>query len=315
MNSLKWLAIPILVSLFLGCVTQNINESAITVSSGFVERIVDFPSDFIAKRNVDIWLPENYHKSNNYAVLYMHDGQMLFDSTNAWNKQEWGVDEAITSLIEKGKIKETIVVGIWNSGKTRHADYYPQKPFEALSVDFKEKLMEVKRDENTALFEANVQSDNYLKFLVTELKPYIDKNYATKSDKDNTFVMGSSMGGLISMYALCEYPEVFGSAACLSTHWIGGFSLKSNPMPETFYNYLSENLPDPNTHRIYFDYGTKTLDAFYEPYQMKVDSVMRLKGFTSENWITRKFEGADHSENSWKERLDIPLLFLLKKPK
>lgn len=297
----------------LACAKPN-KESAVLVSSGFVKRITDFPSEYIAKRNVDIWLPKNYSKSKKYAVLYMHDGQMLFDSIKSWNKQEWGVDEMITSLVEKGKIKETIVIGIWNSGNTRHADYYPQKPFEALSEELKKELLETKRDKNTALFAANVQSDNYLKFLVKELKPYIDNNYSTKSGREDTVIMGSSMGGLISMYALCEYPDVFVGAACLSTHWIGGFNLENNAMPETFYNYLSEHLPDPQNHRIYFDYGTKTLDAYYEPYQAKVDSIMKSKLYKGENWQTQKFEGADHSENSWRQRLDIPLLFLLKKP-
>jgi len=312
MKSSQFVIILWITLFVLACAKPN-KESAVLVSSGYVERITDFPSEYIANRNVDIWLPENYSKSKKYAVLYMHDGQMLFDSTETWNKQEWGVDEMITFLVEKGKIKETIVVGVWNSGNTRHADYYPQKAFEALSEKFKKELMETERDENTALFARGVQSDNYLKFLVSELKPYIDKNYSTKSGRDDTAIMGSSMGGLISVYALCEYPDIFVGAACLSTHWIGGFNLVNNPMPESFYNYLNKNLPDPQNHKIYFDYGTKTLDALYEPYQTKVDSVMKLKLYNSENWQTQKFEGADHSEDSWKQRLDIPLLFLLKK--
>lgn len=313
MKNIQVFLIVSITTLLLGCKCSKERESALTVSSGHVERLANFTSKFISERNVDIWLPANYSKSKKYAVLYMHDGQMLFDTTDTWNKQEWGVDETITSLIENKQIKETIVVGVWNSGKTRHADYYPQKPFERLPNELKKELMEEKRDKEMALFAANVQSDNYLKFLVTELKPYIDKNYATKDGKEDTAIMGSSMGGLISMYALCEYPDVFGSAACLSTHWIGGFDVENNLMPETFYAYLYENLPDPKTHKIYFDYGTATLDALYEPYQIKVDSVMKSKDYTSENWLTQKFVGADHSENSWKKRLDIPVLFLLKK--
>jgi len=297
---------------FIGCEHDNKKESALNVSSGSIERITAFSSKLISKRNVDIWLPENYSKSKKYAVLYMHDGQMLYDTAITWNKQEWGVDEVISDLIKENKIKETIVVGVWNS-KTRHSDYYPQKPFEALSTSYKEYLMQSNRDKNTPLFATEVQSDNYLKFLVTELKPYIDKNYSTKTDSDNTFVMGSSMGGLISMYAICEYPDVFGGAACMSTHWLGAFNSENNPIPATFLNYMSKNLPNPKNHKIYFDYGTATLDALYEPYQIQVDSVMKIKSFNSSNWKTLKFEGADHSENSWKKRLDKPLVFLLTK--
>lgn len=114
------------------------------------------------------------------------------------------------------------------------------------------------------------------------------------------------MGGLISCYAISEYPEVFGGAACLSTHWpaING----------VFLNYVKTNLPDPQNHKIYFDYGTQTLDSLYEPYQLIVDSLMIKRGYNKNvNWLTRKFEGAKHDENSWKSRLHIPLEFLLGK--
>jgi len=107
------------------------------------------------------------------------------------------------------------------------------------------------------------------------------------------------MGGLISMYAICEYPDVFGGAACLSSHWPGTFTLDNNPIPQAFYNYLKKNLPSPKTHKIYFDYGTKTLDAMYPPLQEQVDIIMKSKGFTSKSWITKKFEGEDHSERAW----------------
>ena len=92
-------------------------------------------------------------------------------------------------------------------------------------------------------------SDNYLKFIVEELKPFIDSTYSTLIDKENTFIAGSSMGGLISMYAVCEYPNVFGGAACLSTHWPGTFEVENNPIPEIFYNYLTNNLPKPNQNK------------------------------------------------------------------
>ncbi len=93
------------------------------------------------------------------------------------------------------------------------------------------------------------------------------------------------------MYALCEYPDVFGGAACLSTHWVGIFETENNPIPDALVSYLSKELPDPATHRIYFDYGTATLDVLYEPYQLQVDSVMMVKGFTESNWKSLKFEG------------------------
>lgn len=115
------------------------------------------------------------------------------------------------------------------------------------------------------------------------------------------------------MYAICEYPGIFGGAICMSTHWPGILSMNENPVPSVFFNYLKNNLPNPNSHKIYFDYGDQTLDVLYPPLQKQVDGVMVAKGYTSKNWTTSFFPGENHSEASWSKRLDVPLLFLLKK--
>ena len=138
-----------------------------------------------------------------------------------------------------------------------------------------------------------IQSDGYLKFWVTELKSFIDKTFSTYTDCRHTFIMGSSMGGLISMYAICEYPQVFGGAGCLSTHWPGIFMMNNNSIPDAFVNYLKSHLPNPKTHKIYFDYGDQTLDAMYPPLQAKVDEVMKEKEYTPKNWITKYFPGQE----------------------
>lgn len=311
--------IPILLTAIyvsmLGCAPEpKHTDPGLQISSGIVQRIDSFPSQFIAARNVDVWLPEDYSPQKQYAVLYMHDGQMLFDSTTTWNKQEWGADEVMGQLAEKGAIQPTILVGIWNT-ELRHSEYFPQKPFESLPQPIQDSLLEGGSREGTSerLFKTKLQSDHYLRFIVAELKPFIDSAYATNPDRDHTFIAGSSMGGLISMYAICEYPEVFGGAACLSTHWVGVFDTTNNPIPAQFAAYMDQHLPDPTTHKLYFDYGTETLDALYEPSQQVIDTLMVQHGYDTLNWTTIKFEGADHSERAWHKRLDIPLTFLLSK--
>lgn len=276
------------------------------VSDGLIERHSDFDSKYVSPRNVDVWLPGFYTQDKKYSVIYMHDGQMLFDAGKTWNGQEWQVDEVITDLVGKGKIKECIVVGIWNSGETRWDDYNPQKAFESLPQDIRDSAF-------SARMKGESVSDNYLRFLVEELKPYIDRQYSTLPDEQNTYVMGSSMGGLISMYAICEYPEIFGGAACLSTHWVGDWNHLTDEVPESYIQYLKENLPDPKTHKIYFDYGTETIDKYYEPWQKKVNQVMKAAGYNTSNWMTKKYPGDAHSEESWARRLDVPLQFLLGK--
>jgi predicted alpha/beta superfamily hydrolase len=281
------------------------------VSSGIVERFENFASIYVNPRNIDVWLPANYDKQKKYAVLYMHDGQGLFDASITWNHQSWDIDDAITSLVAAHKIKDVIVVGIWNGQTTRHAEYFPQKAFEQLSISEMDTVTAQLQRASRTKESFKPISDNYLKFLVTELKPFIDKNYSTQVNKENTFIAGSSMGGLISMYAICEYPTIFGGAACMSTHWPGSFEMQNNPIPDAFVNYMRKNLPNPKQHKIYFDYGDQTLDALYPPLQQKVDVVMKAKGYSEKNWMTKFFPGDNHSELSWSKRVPIPLEFLL----
>ena len=285
---------------------------SINLSNGTLKRIDSFPSKYVRPRTVDIWLPSDYSSLKKYAVLYMHDGQMLFDAKTTWNKQEWKVEEIVGGLLKEQKIRDCIVVAIWNISEIRHTDYYPQKPFDLLPQKFKDSILETGNKQFGTDFKG-LNSDNYLKFIVEEVKPFIDSNFSVFTNSENTFIAGSSMGGLISMYALCEYPEVFGGAACLSTHWVGFMPQENFPVPETFFTYLAQNLPLPATHKIYFDYGTKTLDKFYLPYQNRVNEVLKQKGYDESNSKNLKFEGHDHSENSWNQRFQIPVQFLLNK--
>jgi predicted alpha/beta superfamily hydrolase len=179
----------------------------------------------------------------------------------------------------------------------RRNEYMPQKPI-TREVG---RLLEA--DKSDIKYE-RLNSDNYLKFLVEELKPYIDKTYKTNPEKDNTFTMGSSMGGMISAYAISEYPDVFGGAACMSTHW--------SDADGAVVKWYQNHWPEAGSNRVYFDYGTESLDAAYEPYQQLMDETMRSKGYTEgRDWVTRKFQGASHRPSAWRDRLHIPLEFLL----
>jgi enterochelin esterase-like enzyme len=280
------------------------------VSYGRIEQIVNFPSRFVEPRTIDIWLPPGYSKNRKYAVLYMHDGQNLFDTTLSYDKHEWRVDEQMERLLNNGQIKETIVVGIYNSGD-RWQEFFPLKPFRTLPAAWQDSVLTAMQMRN-----AKIKSDDYLKFIVKELKPYIDSVYSTYRDAANTYTMGSSIGGLISVYAVCEYPAVFGGAAALSTHWPGGqmSGRKDNSLTAAAINkYLKAKLPSPASHRFFFDYGTETIDKQYEPYQLAIDKTMRSKGYTAASWLTLKIWGADNSNSSWSERLGAPLFFMLRK--
>jgi enterochelin esterase-like enzyme len=215
-------------------------------------------------------------------------------------------------MIREDRIKDCIVVAICNNDEYRNSEYFPLVALDGL-------LEPTRTSVAKTLLKDKPQSDNYLKFIVEELKPYIDKTYSTYDDPLNTIISGSDMGGLISVYAFCKYPEVFGGAACLSTHWpmiAPGvlYNMKiSNNTSRAFREYLSRNLPQPPRGKIYFDYGSEKLDSIYKPYQQLVDTIMKRAGYTSANWITREFMNEDHSERSWGKRLHVPLEFLLGK--
>ena len=172
----------------------------------------DFPSQFISTRPIDIWLPPSYltEPDKHYPVLYMHDGQNLFNKKEAFAKVDWGVVPALRRLVKQGKSREAIIMGIWNTEK-RFQELLPWKP---LSETKRGQFLYQKHQHEIG----EVSSDGYLKHLVEEVKPRIDAQFRTLPGQSDTFVMGSSMGGLISLYAICAYPQVFGGAGCVSTH-------------------------------------------------------------------------------------------------
>lgn len=264
---------------------------------GTLQRHPLFESEFVAARNVDVWCPPGYSANKRYPVIYMHDGQNIFEPISSIGGASWELDKAITRLMDAKKIGGAIVVGIWNHGNIRSREYMPQKPYRVAAFQ-KHHAAFIKSAGGEPI------SDAYLKFLVHEVKPFIDANYRTLPDQQNTFVMGSSRGGVISLYAISEYPHIFHGAGCISTHWsVGEHELVLE---------MAKALPDPKTHKLYFDYGTEGLDALYEPYQKQMDEYLRKAGYIeNQNWITLKFDGADHNESAWQARVEIPLSFLL----
>jgi hypothetical protein len=282
------------------------------VSAGTIVDLGIVQSRFTDPRRVVVWLPSSYsEKGRKHAVLYMHDGQNLFDKRTAGYGMEWEVDEHLDRLIAAKQVRPTIVVGIWNTPK-RLQEYVPSKAFTSLPDDYRGKV--------NALYGGDPLSDGYLKFIVTELKPRIDREFRVKSDRTNTVIMGSSMGALISLYAINEYPRVFGGAGMMSTHWPLVINPDNSPLSDkdyevvssTFERYLAPALPDPKSHILYFDHGTETLDAAYKRYQERVDSVVARRGYVKgRNWMTRNYPGQKHNEISWASRLDVPLKFLL----
>lgn len=276
------------------------------VGVGRIERL-ELPSRHVDTRPVDVWLPPGYAPGLPHAVVYAHDGQMLYDAGRTWNRQAWNIHLAVERLMREGRIPPTIVVGIWNAGPLRHSEYYPAKFLPYLPDATRQRFV-------AQALAGQPRSDAYLRFLVEELKPEIDRRYATRPGPAGTVILGSSMGGLISVYALNEYPQVFGAAAGLSTHWVG-IREPNHALPLAAFEYLRDRLAAPDTppggRRLYMDHGTTELDAIYAPYQAFVDEIVRDRGYDAGSYWRRVLPGTGHNETVWAARVGEVIEFLL----
>lgn len=281
-------------------------------AEGRVETIADMPSAHVAPRTVTIWLPPGYDRGRTrYPVVYMHDGQNLFDAKAANFGVEWGMDEAMGRLATLGIGRPAIIVGIASTA-ARYREYMPRGVYDRLPPAYAALV----RDSH----DGAPVSDAYLRFIVEELKPRIDRAYRTMPGRADTAIMGSSMGGLVSIYALGRYPGIFGQAAALSVHWplVGAKAAREVPgdapaiVAGAFAAWLQDSRVDPRVNRLYIDHGTATLDQYYPPFARAMEGVLAARGWRpGGDFQSRIFTGTAHDERAWSERVDIPLAFLL----
>lgn len=275
----------------------------------FVE-MPDVQSAFLQPSHVTVWLPPGYDVSKRrYGVVYMHDAQNLFFLERSNFNKVWAADRSALRLIAAGKVSPFIIVGVSQPGDARYRQYLPQALYEAASVPL--------RAEFDAIAKRPIYSGYYLRFLVNELKPVIDRQFRTHQDRDHTAIAGSSMGGLISCYAFTRYPKVFGRAACISTHWPMGDPAKtgehSAEIVKLWSDEFARGLGPRGKRRLWMDHGDKTLDAYYSPYQAEITKAVKaLGGREGKDFTARAYPGAEHEENAWAARMDDIFGWMLK---
>jgi predicted alpha/beta superfamily hydrolase len=233
-----------------------------------------FRSEYLMNsRDIFVWLPPSYltAQTKKYPVLYMHDGQNLMNPATSFAGTDWQVDETVSRLIKAGQLREIIIVGI-NNTKDRLEEYSDSE-----------------------------KGGNYIRFMIEELKPFIDSNYRTIPDARNTAVMGSSMGGLISLLIVWNNPDVFSMAGCLSSSFYYA--------NDKIFRTISESaVPRPGV-KIYIDHGEDGLTR-----GQKMFALLTEKGFLIGTNIDYFYApGAEHNESAWAERLERPLLFFFRK--
>lgn len=232
-------------------------------------------------RKIWLYLPPDYHQTRKkYPVIYMHDGQNLFDDFTSFSG-EWSVDETMNAIYSESG-QSAIVVGIDNGSGERLNEYSPW---------------------GNPKYKTTGKGDLYVDFIVSTLKPYIDRTYRTQTQASNTIMMGSSMGGLISLYAAVKYPNKFGRAGIFSpAFWFSSKNLKE---------YLNRNKNNLKQSKFYFVAGKKE-DESMVPEIKAIDSLLLKRKIPEKNIIVKIDEDGTHSEAYWKRELRQALLWLLK---
>ncbi len=265
-------------------------------------KIDAFPTSQMGNPTVEILTPINVRYEERFPVIYMLDGQNLFHeitaSTNS-ERPDWQVDEVLDSMHLATGMDKAIVVGIHSDPVDRTHHFTPDRPARTESAEASQEGDDIEGRSK----HHRPQAKDYLRFIVDELKPYIDANFKVKREKEATFIAGADLAGLTSTYAICEYPDVFGGSASLSPSW--------SILDDAIISYLTDHLPDPTTHRIFFDHFRSDIDLVSSRYQEEVDDIVIAKGYDrNSNWNTRVL-GATESEHRWRNRLTAALQFLL----
>lgn len=243
-----------------------------------------FHSEFLERdRDVTVYLPPDYEADDarRYPVLYLHDGQNLFDGTTAFiYGQYWHVGETADALVQMRLVEPLVIVGINNTGERRIDEYTP-------TIDGRTKL--------------GGQADLYGRFLVEELKPFVDARYRTLADASNTGLGGSSLGGLVSLHLGIKYPHVFGKLAVLSPSiWWDRKVILNNV----------RNLDAKPALRVWIDVGTAEGDYAVKDAARLRDALIMCGWKLEADLKYTEAEGAQHNELAWAERVGPVLMFL-----
>lgn len=258
--------------------------------AGDIRYLRNFHSKFLNNdRDVIVYVPPGYatDTSKRYSVLYLQDGQNLFDGATSYIPgQEWRIDETTQKLISERRIVPLIIVGVYNTGKDRVDEYTPVPE---------------------PRFKAGGNGDLYGRFLVEELKPFIDKTYRTRKDAAHTGLGGSSLGGLISLYLGLKYPSVFGKLAVVSPSvWWGDKEIVKDVDAVSRKPHL----------RIWLDIGTREGRDAKEAQGTLEDARLLKASLLKKGWRDGtdvkyfEAEGAEHNEAAWAARAAQILEFL-----
>ena len=261
-------------------------------------------------QRISVWLPPGYTAGQRaYPVLYMHDGQNLFDpSVSAFNKV-WAADQAMLQCARAGLIAPHIIVGVWSPGHDRSRQYLPNW--------LAQQAPDTLRQHIKARAQRAILGDAYIAWLSGPLKACVDRSFRTRPGPRHTAMVGSSMGGLISCHALAELPQVYGRVAALSPHWpvmlppLEGET--QDALIALWDAWLQSKLGAPAARRLWIDRGTDHLEAAYAPYHARATERLQALGWALGTHLeSRIYPATGHNEDHWRARLPEVLAWLLR---
>ncbi len=248
-------------------------------------------------RRVDYWAPE----AKTEHLLIAHDGQNVFDRRTATRMMTWKMAQSAIDVSEKLGLVPPAIIGVFHS----QSDENPWGRFKDLTPEdvFKSGVKPIGAID-PAFSVDHLEGNKYLTQITDEIAPAICSEIGLDISLLNKAIIGASMGGLASLYALGKRPDFFTTALALSTHWPIG----ENPLLDS----LIGALPQPGTHKVWMSHGDKGLDAAYAPFQKHADALMIEKGWRlHHDFMTRTYDRSGHNERSWAKYLDQPMKFWL----
>jgi len=248
-------------------------------------------------RIVDYWSPQTPTRH----LLIAHDGQNVFDPRTATRHRTWKMVQSAIRVSAQLGLTPPAVIGVFHSRSEenpfgRIMDLAPQDPYQ--------NGVSASTNTKPPISADQLQGNSYLREITDVIAPTICHTLDLDLSKTYTAVIGSSMGGLASLYALGKRPDFFSTALALSTHWTAG--------GDALVDALMDALPPPGNHRVWMSYGTKGHDADYGPFQKYADQKMMDMGWRNgQDFLSRRYERSGHNERSWAKYLDQPMRFWL----
>ncbi len=288
------------------------------VSFGELENFV-IESDYDT-REIQIYYPNNKIIDSDTLFIFMNDGEELFNAAESWHNMEWGIDEKIEQMNLNENELNFVIIGIQSAKKgnrffvdetKRYAEYFPKESIPYFDSGFKKRRYQEWVNRNNLY---------YLEFLTEDVIPFVENKFDISLNNKNLGIIGASMGGLAALNALIEYPDLFGFAGCISTHWVGIKPLEYFLLPlvgkidgdddtaNAIISYIEDNITNIDDQKIYFDHGTIGLDSLYSTPQRRVNKILDSK---SKDYKYLVFEGYDHYAPEFGSRFDSVLEYLV----